>query len=409
MRPDDLLRAGQVSCGRRVRPLDPRWLRCGFGELPAADFDDAARAANLVFHRRQRHRVVALAAGLVRQPPVGRIKRHDVAFLRILRGGTALDHVEAQVQRVAAKNIASPVAAHDQEIEPDLLGDGLETVRTHFTRGADPEALPGNHEGLAAMHALPKVGHQIAEGAEPPSLVEPVQALRDTVIRRRDLVGIDGVQLLPGNFRIPEDQGPPAHELIAAYRCLDRRDGRPRGRRGARLLTRRLDRVHEARDDSTLSRRSSTASAAVVVLRGPPRSLVVRRSRAADITAASICSAPAASPRCLSIIAAARIAPTGFAMLLPACLGADPCTGSNSPRRLSGLMFADGAWPRPPTSSDARSLRMSPNMLLVTTTSKRPGSLTSCIAAASTKRCSASMSDAACRSSAKTRCQRSCA
>src|SRR6202022_2202235 len=177
------------------------------------------------------------------------------------------------------------------------------------------------------------------------------------------------VQLLARDLWVPKDQRSAANDLVATDQAVERGQVRLRGGRGTRLRTRRLDRVHEARDDSTLSSRSSTASAAALVLRVPPRSLVVRRSRAAGMTAASICRAPATSPRCRSIMAPARIAPTGFAMLLPACLGADPCTGSNRPRPLSGLMFADGAWPRPPTSSDARSLRMPPNMLEVTTTS----------------------------------------
>src|SRR5438309_2526174 len=136
------------------------------------------------------------------------------------------------------------------------------------------------------MNALPEVRHQVTERAQLPALIEPVEALRDAVIRGRDLVGVDGIQLLARNLRIPEDQRAPSNHLAAAWR--DRRSLDRLRRRGARLVTRRLDRVHEARDDSTLSSRSSTASAAAVVLRVPPRSLVVRRSRAAAITAASI-------------------------------------------------------------------------------------------------------------------------
>src|SRR5712691_12217616 len=183
------------------------------------------------------------------------------------------------------------------------------------------------------MHTLPEVGHQVAEGAQLPALVQPVEAFRHAVVRGRDLVGVDRVQFLPWNLWIPEDERPAPNQVAAPLRPLDRPGRRPDGRWGARLTTRGLDRVQEGRDEPILSSRSTTASAASVVLRAPPRSLVVRRSAAADITAFSIWTAPASSPRCRSIIAPARIAPTGLAMPLPACLGAEPCTGSKSPRR----------------------------------------------------------------------------
>src|SRR5712691_5137404 len=115
-------------------------------------------------------------------------------------------------------------------------------------------------------------------------------------------------------------------------------------------------------------------------------SRVHSRSRMADSTAPSIAFAISGTPRCFTIIAALKIAPTGFKRPWPAISGAVPWTGSNRPRPLDGLMFADGAMPIPPTSSAVRSERMSPNRLPVTMTSNWPGSLTSCIAAASTRR-----------------------
>src|SRR5260370_20792269 len=163
------------------------------------------------------------------------------------------------------------------------------------------------------MHALPKVGHQVAEGAHLPALVEASEALRDAVIRGRDVGRIDGIQLLPRNLWTPEDERATANQVAAALRPVDRLGRRHGGCCGARLTTRWLDRVQEGRDDPILSSRSSTASAAAVVLRAPPRALVVRRSPAAAITAVSIVSAPASSPRGRSIIAPARLAPTGFA------------------------------------------------------------------------------------------------
>src|SRR5207302_1038701 len=350
-----------------------------------------------------------LAARLVCQQAGFRVERQYVALLGIFRCGAALDDMQAQVERVAAEDVTDTVAADDHDLEPGLLRDGLEPGRAHLPRRPDTEALAGDHERLPSMHPLTKIRHQVTKGARFPARVEMVEALRNAVIGRGDLVGVDGVELLPRDLRVPADDRATSHQVTAVRRPVDGLGGRSYRRCGARLTSRGLDRVQEGSDEPILSSRSSTASAASVVFRAPPRSFVVRRSAAADMTARSIRSAPASSPRCLSIMAPARMAPTGLAMPLPACLGAEPCTGSKSPRRLSGLMFAEGAWPRPPTSSEARSLRMSPNILDVTMTSKRLGSLTSCIAAASTKRCSASISGDACRSRAKTRCQRSCA
>jgi hypothetical protein len=52
-----------------------------------------------------------------------------------------------------------------------------------------------------------------------------VEALRDAVIRRRDLVGVDGVELLPRNLGVPEDERPASDEVAAVRRPVDRRVG----------------------------------------------------------------------------------------------------------------------------------------------------------------------------------------
>ena len=76
--------------------------------------------------------------------------------------------------------------------------------------------------------------------------------------------------------------------------------------------------------------------------------------------------------------AADHTAPTGLAIPRPAMSGAEPCTGSNidgcSP---VGSRLPDGAMPIEPATAAARSLRMSPNRLEATMTSKRAGSRTS--------------------------------
>ena len=73
---------------------------------------------------------------------------------------------------------------------------------------------------------------------------------------------------------------------------------------------------------------------------------------------------------------------SGFATFLPAYLGAEPWIGSN---RLTwpGWMLPDAAMPRPPWIIAARSVRMSPNMLLVTTVSNHSGFFTHHMHAAS--------------------------
>src|ERR1700674_2134792 len=103
MRPDDLLRAAQARRGLRIRPLHEGQLGNGFIELTPSDCDDAAGASNVLFFWREWHRVVGFSTRFVGQAASGRIERQDVALLGILRGSPALDDVQTQVQRGAAK------------------------------------------------------------------------------------------------------------------------------------------------------------------------------------------------------------------------------------------------------------------------------------------------------------------
>ena len=69
--------------------------------------------------------------------------------------------------------------------------------------------------------------------------------------------------------------------------------------------------------------------------------------------------------------------------------GAEPCTGSNIDGcSRSGFRLAEGAMPIEPATAAVRSLRMSPNRLEATITSKRPGSRTTIAASASISTCS---------------------
>src|SRR6516162_2003538 len=81
-------------------------LRAVASELAPAHLEDAARAADLVLLGRQRHRVVSLAARLVREPTRVGIERERVAVLRVGDRVRALHHVEPQVERVPAEDVA---------------------------------------------------------------------------------------------------------------------------------------------------------------------------------------------------------------------------------------------------------------------------------------------------------------
>ena len=127
--------------------------------------------------------------------------------------------MQPEIQRVAAEDVAHVVAADDHHLEPDFLGNRLQASRAHFAGRPDREPIAGDDEGLAAMDPGAKVRHQVAEGASLPPLVERLESFGDAVCGRRDLVGIDSVQLLavlgPGEGRIPENQGLATDRAIA--------------------------------------------------------------------------------------------------------------------------------------------------------------------------------------------------
>jgi len=56
-----------------------------------------------------------------------------------------------------------------------------------------------------------------------------VEALRNAVIRRGDLIGVDGVELLARDLRVPEDERAASNQMAAVRRPVDRRGGRTDG------------------------------------------------------------------------------------------------------------------------------------------------------------------------------------
>src|SRR5881396_997039 len=213
MRPEDLLGRGETARGRGIRPPDVGRAPHRVREFAASDLDDPAGAANLLLLRREGGGLVGLSARLVDELSRLRIERERVTFLRILDRRSALDHVQSEVQGVPAEDVAHRRPADDDHLYTRLVGDAFESGRTHLTGTADREAIAGDEKRLASVDALAKVRHEVAEGTRLPALVESVEAFRDAVVGRRDLVRVDGVELLPRDLGIPEDQRLPADDL----------------------------------------------------------------------------------------------------------------------------------------------------------------------------------------------------
>src|SRR5439155_13005528 len=140
---------------------------------------------------------------------------------------------------------------------------------------------------------------------------------------------------------------------------------------------------------SWCQRCASTACVASAVLALPPRSGVRSPWSRALSTADSTDAAASGKPSpWRSIMAALRNIARGLAMPWPAMSGAEPWTGSKTPGVPDSPRLALGSIPIEPVSIAASSLRMSPNMFSVSSTSKWRGLLMSCMAALSTSTCS---------------------
>jgi hypothetical protein len=244
--------SGQVDLGRA---LDRG------AELAAADGEDAAALADLVFLGAERHRRVGLVLRLLVMTPRHRVERELVAVPRVGHRLRALHDVQAEVERVAAEDVAHVVAADDHHLEADFLGDALQPGRAHLARRPDREPVAGDHERLAGG-ARAEVGHQVAERARLPALVERLEALGHAVGRRRDLVGVDRVEL-PVCY---DSKTPHRHRLFSPWTPLVRR--RPNGAdtwTGVVVLHRLArfaccPRVRSTRRISRIPRCTSTAS-----------------------------------------------------------------------------------------------------------------------------------------------------
>ena len=127
---------------------------------------------------------------------------------------------------------------------------------------------------------------------------------------------------------------------------------------------------------------ASTASPNSVVVAVPPTSGVgVEASARVDRRARRGARAPARRARARARGRASAASRSGSRAPVPAMSGAEPCTGSKMPGPPSPRL-AEAARPSPPVTAAATSERMSPKVFSITSTSKRLGSVTICIATA---------------------------
>ena len=210
MRPDDLLCRRHRTRTRRIGKLDDRRSFDRAAQLSPSNGNNAAALSKLVFLGSERHRVVGSILRDVGELSRFRIEREFIAVACVFDRLRALHDVKTEVEGIAAEDVAHIASAHDHHLETGLVSDALEPGRAHLTRRSDRKSIARNDKRLAAMNTGAKVGHEIPEGARLPSFVQCLEALGNAVGRRRDLIGIDGVEFAAisgaGELRIPEDQ-----------------------------------------------------------------------------------------------------------------------------------------------------------------------------------------------------------
>ena len=123
-------RRRRATRSRGARSTDARNSRRPTAKMPPA-------AADLVFlgGQRQRRRR-SCPASRWRAARVAGSKVNSSPSLRVGHRLGALHDVQPEVERVAAEDVAHVVAADDDQLEADLLGDGLEARRAHLARAS---------------------------------------------------------------------------------------------------------------------------------------------------------------------------------------------------------------------------------------------------------------------------------
>jgi len=95
-----------------------------------------------------------------------------VAVSRVGHRLGALHDVEAEIERVPPEDVAHVGAADDDHLEPRFLGDSLESRGRHLAEEPMAKRSAGDEERLPRVDAGAEVGHDVAEGARLPALVE---------------------------------------------------------------------------------------------------------------------------------------------------------------------------------------------------------------------------------------------
>ncbi len=253
--PDDLLGRGHAARVLRIGPPDLRRARGRLAEFPPSDGEDAAAAADLLFLGRERNRRVALLLRLVGQRAGRRVEGKAVAVLRVGDRFGRLHDVETQVERVPAEDVAHVGAADDDELEPGFFGDALQSRRAHLARRADGEAIAGDQERLAAVHAL-RGSPASGSGTRRPSSARPAYSrLSDTQSAAGVIWSVSiASSFLPGVLGVPDDESlaPDGRPGSACGRV-----GRPGTRQVFELHSRLKPRFFNGMQTAPLGRSSS--------------------------------------------------------------------------------------------------------------------------------------------------------
>src|SRR5690606_11236958 len=290
--------------------------------------------------------------------------------------GTVVDHHPGRRPRrqEGARDVDPHGAFPHRQVQVQGQRRGLPDTGGGDQAVQPPEPLPGRGDRLGHRRLIGGVHRQPERGGTVRRQLGRGLAYRLLAQVQHGDLGAAGDQLPGGRQADPTGAAGDRHDLLRHAHISSLLEVRP----GAAAPGAAAGGAGRAETGS------STAAVICSVVADPPRSGVRTPADSTSSIAATSSVAAAGWPRWYSIMAPDQIWPTGLATPLPAMSGADPCTGSNiDGYRRSGLRFAEGAMPMLPATAAPRSVRMSPNRLDATTTSKSLGFSTNRPASAS--------------------------
>ena len=237
MGPDDLFGRRHAPGLVCIRPFDARRSLNRRPELAPAGGDDPAGAPNFIFLDGQRHRNILFVLRVVREPARPRVEAELVAVARVGHGLRTLHHVQAEIERVPAKDVAHVGAADHDHLETHFFGHALEPGRAHLARRSDREPIAGNQKVLSPMDPRAEIGHEVAKRSGFPAQIERLEAFRDAVRGWCDLIGVDRIELLllARDLQVPEDERLAVNRGVGLRRVEDAGGSRDRLRRKSRF------------------------------------------------------------------------------------------------------------------------------------------------------------------------------